>query len=85
MCVKHTYEPEIVCATEISFEIDNGILRNLQFADGCHGNGQALGKLCEGRRVDEIIRLLKGIECEDKGTSCADQLTKALEKALLQP
>lgn len=79
---RHTHTPEGVCSDEISFEIANGTLRNVQFVGGCPGNAQALSRLCEGMRVDEVIRLLKGIECEDRGTSCADQLTKALEKAL---
>jgi len=79
---KHTYIPEGVCSSKIFFEITDGALKNVQFTDGCCGNSQAISRLCEGMRVDDVIRLLKGIDCEDRGTSCPDQLSKALEKAL---
>ena len=54
----------------------------MQFTDGCHGNLQAIPKLVEGMRVEDVIRKLRGIDCDDKGTSCADQLAKALEEAV---
>lgn len=79
---QHTYVPEGVCSSRISFEIKDGVLRNVQFADGCSGNSQAISRLCEGMSIDDAIRRLKGIDCEDKGTSCPDQLSKALENAL---
>ena len=79
---QHKYMPEGVCSSEISFEIRDGTLSNVHFADGCCGNSQAISRLCEGKRVDDVIRLLKGIDCEDRGTSCPDQLSKALENAL---
>jgi len=78
---QHTYTPEGVCSSEISFAIQDGTLQNVQFTGGCCGNSQAISRLCEGRRVADMIRLLNGIDCEDKGTSCPDQLSKALEKA----
>ena len=79
---QHTYIPEGVCSTEISFEIKDGILKNVTFIDGCSGSSQAISRLCEGKRVDDVIRLLTSIDCEDRGTSCPDQLSKALAKAL---
>jgi len=66
---QHTYIPEGVCSTGISFEIKDGALRNVQFTDSCSGNSQAISRLCEGMRIDDTIRLLKGIDCDDKGTS----------------
>ena len=79
---KHTYIPEGVCATEIAFEIEGGILHNVRFTDGCDGNSKAVSRLVEGMWVDEVMRKLRGINCEEKGTSCTDQLAKALEEAL---
>ena len=79
---QHTFIPEGVCSSGISFEIKDNTVRNVQFTDGCSGNSQAISKLCEGMRVDDVIRLLKDIDCEDRGTSCPDQLSKALENAL---
>ena len=82
----HTYIPLDVCPSEIHFEIDpdSGILKHVHFEGGCNGNLQALSKLVEGMKVDDVLAKLKGIDCEGRGTSCADQLSKALEKALGQ-
>lgn len=79
---KHTYKPQGVCSEEITFEIDDGILRKVQFTGGCSGNLQAIGKLVEGMRVEDVLAKLRGIDCDERGTSCSDQLAKALEKAL---
>ena len=77
---KHTYTPQGVCSTEITFEIEGGILRKVQFTGGCDGNLQALSRLVEGMRVEDVLTRLKGIDCDGRGTSCSDQLAKALEK-----
>jgi uncharacterized protein (TIGR03905 family) len=78
----HTYIPEDVCPTEIHFEIKDGILKHVHFEGGCDGNLQALSRLVEGMKVADVLAKLKGIDCEGKGTSCSDQLAKALEKAI---
>jgi len=79
---KYTYTPEGVCAQEITFEIEDGILRKVQFEGGCNGNLQAIGKLVEGMRVEDVLSRLRGIDCDERGTSCSDQLAKALENAV---
>ena len=79
---KHTYTPQGVCSEEITFEIDGGVLRNVRFTGGCSGNLQAICKLVEGMRVEEVLPKLRGIDCDERGTSCSDQLARALEKAL---
>ena len=74
-----TYKTRYTCATEIKFEVDNDIVKSVKFVGGCRGNTQAVSKLVENRNIDEVISLLKGIECR-MGTSCADQLATALIK-----
>jgi uncharacterized protein (TIGR03905 family) len=80
----HIFIPSDVCPSEIRFEIDpaSGILKHVQFEGGCSGNLQALSKLVEGMKLADVLAKLKGIDCEGRGTSCADQLSKALEKAI---
>ena len=68
------------CAREVSFEVVDGKVYNIQFLGGCHGNTQGVSALAEGREGEEIIRLLDGINCRGRGTSCPDQLSKALKK-----
>lgn len=76
-----SYRTKGVCSSQIDFDLDNGIVKNVKFTNGCKGNLHALGKLVEGMKVEEVCKRLKGISCQN-GTSCADQLVKALEKAL---
>ena len=75
------YRTQGVCASEIDFEIENGLVKNVHFTDGCTGNLEAICKLVEGMPVVEVIEKLRGIVCQN-GTSCADQLVTALEEAL---
>ena len=80
--MKHTYQTSGVCAREIQFEIENGTIQNVCFIGGCNGNLKAIAKLVEGKNAEEIAALLKGNTCGPRNTSCADQLSKALTKAL---
>ena len=76
-----SYKPNGVCSRNITFEIEDGIVKNVQFMGGCAGNTQGVARLCEGRKADELIGLLEGIRCGFKATSCPDQLAKAIRKA----
>ena len=77
-----SYKPQGVCTQNISFTIDNGNIYNVQFIGGCAGNLSAIAKLVEGKNAKEIASILKNNDCRGKGTSCADQLSKAIEQAL---
>ncbi len=74
-----TYKTSGVCSRTIDFEIENNIIKHVKFNGGCLGNTQGVAKLVVGRSVDEVISLLSGIQCRN-GTSCPDQLAKALEQ-----
>jgi len=65
------------CSRQIIFDVKDDTLKNCRFVNGCSGNTQALIKLTDGRPIDEIIERLSGIKCK-QGTSCPDQLAKAL-------
>ena len=72
------YTTEGTCSRRISFDVDeNNKLRGVTFDGGCRGNTQGVAKLCEGRDIDEVAAILKGIICRN-GTSCPDQLSKAI-------
>lgn len=77
--MEYRYKPEGVCSREIIIEIENNIIKNLKIVGGCPGNTVGVSKLVQNRNVDEVIKILKGIQCGDKGTSCPDQVAKALE------
>jgi len=73
-----------VCAKQIAFSIEDGKLHNVRFAGGCPGNTAAIGKLLEGADARATATLLKGNDCGGRGTSCADQLARGIEKALAE-
>ena len=74
----HKYKTRGTCSKEITFDIEEGILKNVSFLGGCNGNLQGIARLVEGMEIDEVIEKLEGISCNYKGTSCPDQLAKAL-------
>ncbi len=78
--MKYTFKPKGICSVEIQLDVDNGIINDVKFVGGCQGNTQGVAALCKGRRTDEVINLLSGINCGRKGTSCPDQLAKALKQ-----
>ena len=81
---RFTYRPQGVCSSVIDFEVEDGIVKNVQFTRGCNGNTQGISKLVEGMEAKEVIKRLKGTDCSGRGTSCPDQLARALEKSLEQ-
>lgn len=78
--MEYRYRPQGVCSSEMIIEIDGDIINKVKIVGGCAGNTVGVSKLVEGRKIDEVIKLLKGIPCGVKGTSCPDQLAKALEE-----
>ncbi|MBQ4472152.1 MAG: TIGR03905 family TSCPD domain-containing protein [Alphaproteobacteria bacterium] len=80
----YIYKPVGVCSREISFDLENGKVFNVRFVGGCPGNLLAIGKLINGADATFIVERLKGNDCAGKGTSCADQLAKAIEQAMNQ-
>jgi uncharacterized protein (TIGR03905 family) len=78
---KFNYEPQGVCSSNIEFELENNIIKNVRFTRGCNGNTQGISALVEGMNVDDVISRLKGTNCNGRGTSCPDQLARALELA----
>ncbi len=71
---------EKVCSKKMIVQVEDDKITNVEIVGGCPGNTKGICKLCEGRNIDEVISLLKGIPCGMRGTSCPDQLAHALEK-----
>lgn len=78
----NTYTTKGTCSRAIQFDIVDGKLTNVRFIGGCHGNTQGVAALVEGMDAKEAVRRLKGIDCKGRGTSCPDQLARAVEQAL---
>lgn len=78
--MEYTYKTKGTCSSVIEFDVEDGIVRNVRFTGGCNGNLKAIAALVEGMPKDRVIEILKGIDCRGKGTSCGDQLARALEE-----
>ena len=74
------YTPRGVCSMEMIFDIDGNIIRELKIIGGCPGNTVGVSRLVQGKTIDEVIKMLKGIPCGMRGTSCPDQVARALEE-----
>ena len=80
----HEYTTRGTCSSKIRFEVENGIVHNVQFINGCNGNTQGVSSLVVGMPAEEVIERLQGIKCGPRPTSCPDQLTKAIQEAMEQ-
>lgn len=82
--MKHEYKTSMTCSSKIIFDLDGNKVKNVKFIGGCDGNLKAISKLVDGWEAEKIVSTLKGNTCGFKPTSCADQLAKAIEKAVLE-
>ena len=78
------YTPKGVCSRKIEIDIENGIINKVRFVGGCNGNTQGISRLVEGMKAEDVISRLEGVNCNGRGTSCPDQLAKALKEAIKQ-
>jgi uncharacterized protein (TIGR03905 family) len=75
------FQTDGVCPPEIHFQIEDDTLKEVRFVGGgCPGNAQLVSRFLQGRSLGEVLHLLTEIDCRN-GTSCPDQLAKALTAA----
>lgn len=72
------YITEGTCSKIISMDLEDNIVRNIQFIGGCDGNLKTIPLLLDGWTVEQIEAKLSGIICGRRQTSCSDQLAKAV-------
>lgn len=76
----YTYKTQGTCSTHIELDIEDDIVKEVVFWNGCNGNLQGISRLVKGMAVSDVISRLKGIRCGTRSTSCPDQLCKALQE-----
>lgn len=77
--MKYNFQPRGVCSSMITLDVEDNKIKSCAFVGGCNGNLQGISSLVKGMDVDEAIAKLEGIDCAGRGTSCPDQLAKALK------
>ena len=80
--MKKTYHAKGTCTHQIDIDIEDGVVRSVQFYGGCSGNQQGISMLVAGMDARKARDILNGIKCGRKNTSCPDQLARAIEMAL---
>ena len=80
--MKTTYITQGVCSSSIDLDVEDGIIKSVSFTDGCDGNLKGISTLVAGKKAEDVIALFEGLPCEDKDTSCPDQLAQALKQAI---
>lgn len=78
------YKTSGTCSRAVIVEVDDGVITDCKFVGGCAGNTAGVASLVKGMKAEDAIAKLKGIRCGFKQTSCPDQLSRALEKALAE-
>ena len=79
--MSYLYKTKGTCSSQIEVTLAGDLVKDVKFTGGCNGNLQAIPKLVEGMTVDEVVRRISGISCNGRGTSCGDQLAKAVTEA----
>ncbi len=74
------YATSGTCSRAIIVDVEDDVIVDCKFVGGCSGNTQGVAALVKGRKVDEVIGVIKGIKCGPRSTSCPDQLAKALSE-----
>ena len=80
--MEYRYYPTGVCSREMIFDIDDGVVKDLITIGGCNGNLKGISSLIKGMKIEDVISRLEGIDCNGRGTSCPDQISKALTEFL---
>ncbi len=78
--ISYEYIPKGICSSLIKVFIDEetNTVKSVAILGGCHGNLTAIMRLLKGKSVQECVESLEGIKCGRRGTSCPDQVAKAL-------
>lgn len=77
------YETKGTCSRAIRILLDDEQrVQEVQFIGGCQGNTSGIAALVRGMKAEDVVARLHGIQCGMKGTSCPDQLSRALEAEL---
>ncbi len=77
--MKYQYTTSGTCSRIINLDVEDGIIKDVEFIGGCNGNLKGISSLVKGLKAEDVVSRLEGIKCGNKTTSCPDQLAKAIK------
>ncbi|TYZ31008.1 TIGR03905 family TSCPD domain-containing protein [Selenomonas caprae] len=77
----YEYVTKGTCSRKITVELDGKTIKKVEFEGGCNGNLKGIAKLVAGLDMDFVISRFAGNTCNNRTTSCPDQLAQALQEA----
>ena len=80
--MKYQYSTQGTCSYQIDLDVEDGVIKDIQFYGGCDGNLQGICSLVRGMKVEDVLPKIEGIRCGMKTTSCPAQLARALRQVL---
>ncbi|MDD3049128.1 MAG: TIGR03905 family TSCPD domain-containing protein [Bacilli bacterium] len=75
---KFTYRPQGTCSQLMEFVIENNKIVDVEIIGGCAGNLKGISNIIKNKTLSEVIEAFQGVPCGFKGTSCPDQIARAL-------
>ena len=83
MSKKAVFYPQGVCSRQYEITLsDDNIIEDIVIIGGCDGNLQGIARLLKGQPANEVADKMLGVDCSGRGTSCPDQIAKALKLML---
>ena len=76
------YKTKGTCSKEIHINVEDDIIKDIEIIGGCNGNAKGIASLVKGMNIYDVISNTEGIDCGGRGTSCPDQLAKALKSII---
>ena len=76
----NVYKTRGTCSREIRYSVKDGIVEEVQVIGGCAGNLAGICRLIKGMPVEQVVKAFQGVDCGGRGTSCPDQIARALEQ-----
>ena len=57
--MSYSYTTRGTCSRKITFDLEDGIVKNVRFIGGCDGNTKGIAKLVDGMKADDVIENLR--------------------------
>lgn len=77
--MKFDYIPKGVCSRHYTIDIEDNKIKSIEIEGGCNGNLKGISRIITGMDIDRVIEAFENVNCNGRGTSCPDQISKALK------